>query len=155
VESRNAGTWLERPGQGLFQPATLAALRVQAFTVSGRLPGPGGWAFSAGATWRVVAATGGEVANLPRGQGGVGAAWTRGRITLGGTVDHVRGRPRGAAGGTALEPYTDLALSAGWRPLSWATLTLKASNLLGQTIERWAGYPEPRHLVTLAALAAF
>lgn len=151
---RDALTWGEAPGTGLFFPAALSRLRVGEFGVNGRYAGLRPFAIDAGARWRAVGATGGHVANLARAEGRGGLEWSWRTITARADVEVVRSRSRGIGGGT-LDPFATLGLGLSWVPKPRLEVRLRGSNLNGADVERWAGYPEPRRFVSLGAVAAF
>lgn len=170
IETRDAATWVERAGQGLWEPAQVSALRTQELSLDGTMPVevlgsllPGSrWAVTAAGRWRALGATAGpgtssvQMTNLPRAQGSIGftAAWR----TLSGdlTAEIVRWRPATAvAGPPELKPFLDLGLGVVWKPVGWGQAFARISNLAGSDVVRWAGYPEPKALARAGAMVSF
>jgi hypothetical protein len=58
-------------------------------------------------------------------------------------------------GAAELAPYMDLGLGVAWKPVTWGQAFARISNLAGSTVERWAGYPDPKALVRAGALVSF
>jgi outer membrane receptor protein involved in Fe transport len=92
--------------------------------------------------------------NLPRGEGRGGATWTWRTLTAGANIEVVGSRPRSVTGGT-LDRFATLGLSLAWKPVRRLEIRLAGDNLNGATVERWAGYPEPKRIVTLGVVASF
>lgn len=153
-ESRGAASWWERPGEGLFQPAHVSAATVHEGRLSLRTLRWNPLSVRVEAAWREIVTTGGAIANLPESEGVVSAAYPWKTLTFGADVTIAQARP-GSIDGPRLPGYGSLGLRAEWAPLPRIAVLLAASNLGGARIERWAGYPEPRRLVTIGARAAF
>ena len=156
-ESRSALSWREIPGQGLWAPVTLAELRVQELILGARYNGWRQLSVYGEGCWRDVESPSGEVANLPRGEGKAGVDWAWRKLTVGAEIKVARFRPRSDLPGPGqdLKPYTDMGVRVSYKPWSRAEIYLRGENLLGQTIEHWGGYPEPKRLAVLGALVSF
>jgi len=153
-ESRNALSWRERPGEGLWQPQVLSELRIHEVQMGLSYLGMAPLRIYGEGRWRSIRSPNGQVANLPRGEGTAGVEWTWRSLTAGLELEVVRARPR-AVQGPALSPFEDLRLKVSYKPVRWAEVYGRGENLLGQDIERWGGYPEPKRLLTLGTIIAF
>ncbi|MEK7476077.1 MAG: TonB-dependent receptor [Candidatus Coatesbacteria bacterium] len=154
--TRDARSWGLIPSLGLFAPVALPGLRVHEFLASGRWAGLKPLTLFAAASARAITATGGAMANLPRGEATAGAEYAWNALTAGLNVEVRAKRPRSAvASAGTLRGFAAVGVSLGWRPAARFEVRLRADNLGGADIERWAGYPEPRRLVSLGVLAAF
>jgi len=152
----DALSWRERPGQGLWEPATLASFRMHELRVSGELRQLAPFVVTAAGAWRQVATSGGRMANLPRSEGALGGTWTRGNFTAGTDVRINGLRPRGAASvANDLPASADWSAGVAWRPAARWELYARAANLLGDPVQTWGGYADPARLVTLGARLAF
>jgi hypothetical protein len=156
TQTRDARSWAEIPSLGLFAPAALPGLRVHEALVAGRWAGWKPVILRAEARARSIAAAGGTMANLPHGEaiGRVEYPWRT--LTAGLGVEIAGSRPRSVrAAAGKLPSFTTVGVSLGWRPRPQVVVRLRADNLGGAGVERWAGYPEPRRFVSLGVLAAF
>ncbi len=152
-ESRRAPSWYVLP-QGLFTPAAVLEAGVHELGLSLRVVRWRPAVVSFEGRWREVETTGGAIANLPESEGRLDIAMPWKAFTFGASLDVIRSRP-GSVAGPLVPGYGDLGLRAEWAPLPRLSILLAGSNLGAARVERWAGYPEPRRLVTLGARATF
>jgi len=157
AQTRDARSWAESTSSGLFAPAAVPSLRVHEFLVAGRHVPWKPLAVFAEVRARAIGTTaGGAMTNLARGEGKGGAEYTWRAFTAGVDVEVVGPRARSAlATAGNLPSFWALGLGLKWRPKPRLEVRLRADNLNGADVERWAGYPEPRRFVSLGLLAAF
>ncbi len=153
-ESRNALSWLEQPGEGLWQPVVLSELRVHELSLSLRYNGWRPFRVYGEGRWRSITSPAGQVTNLPRGEGKVGAGWDWRVFTVGLELAVARSRPRSVLG-PDLEPYEDVRLKLSWKPRAGVEVYGRGENLLGERVEHWGGYPEPKRFLTAGAIISF
>ena len=155
--SRNALSWVERPGTGLYEPVALPLLDVHELTARFRYAGLEPLGLFGEACWRHVdvSPAPARAANLPRGDGKAGADWSWRTVRVAVSVAVVRARPRSAIGTVDLDPFADLGLTVSWKPFARVEFYARGSNLAGQDIEYWGGYPEPKRMISAGALASF
>jgi hypothetical protein len=153
-ESRDALAWYEFPGSGVYHEAALDELRVSEFSLGVRWHGFRNLGLYGTATFRAVSTEGGKATGLPKGEGLAGAEY-RWRALTGNLEASAAGKRARSIAGGELAPYFDLAMRLGWRPVPEAELFAKVANLLGDDIEIWGGYPEPRGMLTFGAVVAF
>jgi hypothetical protein len=146
-ELRDALSWYESPG-GLFAPAPVPQASIRELELSGRYNGWKPVAVYGAAVWREVAATAGlSIAGLANGngRGGIEYAWRE--FTIASELEVGLVADRNILGGY-LPPYECLNVRGGWQARKWLEVFARCENLLGDRMERWGGYPEPRRLVS-------
>jgi hypothetical protein len=154
--SRGALSWVERPGEGLYEPVALSLLTVQEIAFRFRYTEWRPVGLFGEARWRHAdVSPAGRVANLPWADGQAGVDWSWRTVRISAAVEVVRSRPRSAFGTVDIPPFADLGLKASWKPVNRVEIYAQVSNLTGAGIERWGGYPEPKRLLSAGALASF
>ncbi len=153
---RDALSWASMPSSGLWQSAEVQELDLNELLVRFRAEGPLPVAVFGTGTWRSISTEGGLMANLPHGEGTLGAEYRRHRWDFKIELQAAGDRPGSFlnAGGDSAG-YQNLKVSGSYEAAKWATVYIRGENLLGQTIELWQGYPEPEYFVTAGTRVSF
>jgi len=147
-ELRDASSWFERPGEGLFTPAPVPRASIRELELSARINNWKPVSIYASAAWREVSTTRGlAIAGLANGNGRGGIEWAWRDFTIAAELEVSLVADRSILGGY-LPPYESLGARAGWKPRQWLEVFIRGDNLTADRMERWGGYPEPKRLVS-------
>ena len=153
-ELRNALSWYEAPG-GMFAPAPVPQASITELELTGRYNGWKPVSVYASSAWREVSTTPGRsIAGLAHGNGKGGVEWAWRDFTVSAELEVGLVSNRDILGGY-LPPYESLGFRGGWQARKWLEVFIRGDNLLGDRIERWGGYPEPKRMVSAGVTGIF
>jgi len=154
-ELRNALSWYEEPGRGLYAPVPVPQASIRELELTGRYNGWKPVSVYGSAAWREISATRGRyIADRPNGNGTGGVEWVWRDLTVAAELEVGLSADRSILGGR-LPPYESLGLRAGWQARQWLEIFIRGDNLTGDRVERWGGYPEPKRLVSGGVTGVF